>query len=821
MRSWALLLLVPGVAACAGPTPIAARLGAPPAVSPASPYAGAELPPTAVIVRSAAAPARNGDPADTRAYYNALPLLDTFDAWKPSGDALFAALFVGTEAGDDLLAALTPAERVNVLRAGLRLAPGRAAWECARRLDWRHMDVQEQRVAVEHVVNAVLDPTIETPGGAFWDLLECFGAADVPWLLEQFRDADPDVLDRATVSLVHKVTHAEHFPLLEPFYDASGATDPPEMIELLSLAVSFTDQHRDVVARSWWGREAIDQRSPKTEGLPAALTVCLESLLRDDGAPYRERYSSTWRARWLRDAVPANVDATLLLRLEDRGWSRPLVLWSMRHLSDAATLERLRKRADLREFDPDDDHVAARGALAFRGDAAALDSLEMLCTTDGLALALLLEIRPELAVEAVTNVLLDSHANIASDDGEESALDACLAALWEAHGDARLDFGATWNSSVFASLEERVLTADIEASRVLHIAHAIPALWTRRMAERAVARMGAAPPDDEIKDGDWYGGEHYALAEVGAPDAFRTRLRRWAQDERPGVRAMAVWSLLKVGDPRSGKLLIEALRAIGDELWGGELWIGELGLEYLALSPGPEVEAYLRELVTPDTPERVSFDRRFGAAVGLAMLHGLPTSLLQEGEWWAYAEWWDDGDARSAEIDTFCALALQGRGVDAYVSLLDAHPDTRFPGAGDIHDPRVTVYLERLRRERHLESYAFATAELAIQGDLGARAEQWAALKRGLYRWCDDTDARTATIGFDLGLVPQWAEFIEAGDCQEPTARVPLRDLFGVDLDNHSGWGHTGAHAFSVWRADRPGPFVRSRLTDKFVPVPR
>jgi len=764
-------------------------------------------------------------PLDTRALYDALPVPDTFGAWTPSAGETLAALLVGTEHGDAAVEAMSPKERVSVLRAGLRLPPSRASWECARWIGTRRLDVEENRVAVDHIVNAVLDPAIATPPGEFWHLLEHFSAADIPRLHEQFRGVDPALLDYASVKLLHKVTHAEHLPQVIASLIDAGVADRVDD-DRVWLVCENTDRHRVDVARCLVGDAAIDAQGGTPAGLPPALRASLRRLLAGQeiygGA--RERYRN-WVVRWLRDSVPDDSDASILLRVEDAGWGSTVALWSMRHLRDPDTHALLRERAKFddpsADTDPSDTEIAARASLAARGDAESADWLRRVSVRDGLALALYVELWPESGVDAVTEVLLDPGADADWEDAEDTPVRRCLSALWGALESDGLDHGVSWRADVFAGLEERVLASDVPPSRVLGIADVLPTLWTERVARWVVERLGDAPPQeevvdvgdvgdvDDVVDGEWHVYDEYALLELATPDRFRATLRRWATDERPGVRATVQHLLLVLGDPESGPMLVEALRAGGHTLPG----FSNVGIRELARSPSPVVDAYLREVATTADPS-VPREMRWDALRGLAILGGLPESVEFDPAWDNYVV----DDALEAEVRD---LVLRGRAVDAFVRILEASPDVPRDAAGDVDDPRVTRYLRRLQRERHLKLYSWATAELAIQGDPAARAEQWAALKRGLYRWCDNVDERQATIGYDLGLVPHWAEFIEASDCQEPTARVPLEHLFDVDVQTSKGYGHTGAAAWRAWRRDRPGAFAWSRITEQFVPVPR
>mgnify|MGYP001352491714 CR=1 FL=1 len=741
------------------------------------------------------------DPASTLAALDALPLADTFAAWTPDPADLALAAEVGTPAGAARLAALEPAARVRVLRAGLRLPSGPAAAACARALPARACDLAEHRVATRLLLDDFLARQATDPDASLWLLIEHFAAADVVPILERLHGLDGSRLDEARATVLHKVMRPEFIPAVAEL--ASSLSAPSEQLdELVWLDAWQTDRERDAILRWVLGDAGTSlPASTAAPGVPPLLRAYLERT-GPESAASDDRYGG-WALRWLRDVRPTDADAPLLLAAAE---SSATVRWSLRQLRDARSRAWLERR--IRTVPSDH---AARAALAVRGDTNARADLLDAAAFDADACALALEIDPAAACDALARVLLDPRRSV----DDESVRD-CLDAVFDAQRAPRAIFGLTWTRDVFDGFDARLLAAHLDARRMLHVARVVPTCWTRRVAEAAASALGDAPPrgflEDESVD------DVLPLLELGAPDALRAALRRWCANLGDAVvpRADVLFLLLRLGDPASAEELVAAVR---DGMLGAA--DEQDALILLARTDAPATRAYLRSVAAGDAPAPPACSP-WSAVCALAVLDGLPPTVAlvpdEQDAAGGAAVSNVSADELAAELR---ALVLAGRPLDAYARMLEARADDAHECAGDVRDARVTSYLRRLCERRELELVPFATAELAIQGDTAARAETWQAVRTGAYRWCDELDARQRTLGWETATLPAWVDFAESSCCQLPTAERVLRDVLGVSSHSHRGRDCTLSDLARRAIRDRPGPYVRSRLTAEFEPVPR
>lgn len=720
--------------------------------------------------------------------------------------ALALAAAAHTDDGRAALDELEPARRVAVLRAGLELPPGPAPAACARALDWKQLDAGEQRLATRHLIDEILRPVAEVAEVAereFWHhVLDHVSSDDLDPFLARMPGPDPTVLERAGVGTLHKVARPRHLLRLAELLGPRDDALSPQFHDLVTLTVQCTDQHREAAARVLLGdARASALPSGSGTGVPPLLRACLEELFLNADANGGGIWGH-WAARWLRDVIPNEDDADLLVRLDDAGYHDDLAVWQMRHLDDDLTRERLLELADFGDPDPASFQMFAWGALAVRGDERGLRSLRPVATREGIALALTLQLDPRGAREALAGVLLDP----ALDDDWRGAVAVCFAALDEARWEARDHYGIEWDEGAFDGFEDRALASNVDGMRLARIGHAVPGCRTRRLAAEAARRLrrnSPAPPDT------WRSSrfpvEALGVVETGAPAELRRTLRAWAATGDESARRAALETLLFLGDPETGPELVAELRA-------GRLdpRVGDAGLERLALSRCDAVSEFLRAVVSGDEPPPRGATR-WQAVWGLARLAGLPEGVAFELPDGAYG----DLEANVAE------RVLDGRALDAYAALLAAAPDAAWKGAGDVDDPRVTAYLRRLRDERHLGHHPFAVAELAIQGDAAARAEQEQALGAGHYRWAQHLDARQMTFGWDFETVPALIETVESNDCLSAYPLTALYATFGLPAHRTIGYGSTEAAACRRWWDEHEGPFVWSRMVEKWVVEPR
>lgn len=135
-------------------------------------------------------------------------------------------------------------------------------------------------------------------------------------------------------------------------------------------------------------------------------------------------------------------------------------------------------------------------------------------------------------------------------------------------------------------------------------------------------------------------------------------------------------------------------------------------------------------------------------------------------------------------------------------------------------DERVKAYLLG-RRDRRID-VAWATQQLMLMGDEEARAEVWAALSAGRYRYVDQADTHILTLDHDFKTIPHWIDDLESNCCRVNVVAMIFEDLFGLDLDDvrTSPCVTMAAVAREFW--ERHGDdLVWSRIAGHYVPTVR
>jgi hypothetical protein len=747
------------------------------------------IPASAIVLAALAAATARAGP-DTTAEYDALPYRDTFADLEPApGDLTLAAHLALVETGRDVLHSLSDEDAVRVLRAGLRLPDDASAAWCATWLDADAMDLAERRAAADAIVaDFVARP--EARRSRLGNLLECFSGAQVRSMVERLSGVPPHLLAEGSFSYLHKVMRADAMPALADLLGPLDGDVPVGLEEVAWIHAWHTDRHRASMARVRLGDERSAGLPADGPGVPPVLRACLDEIMAHPEGPAESTYW-TWAARWLRDVTPVETDVPWLESLAQEDVA--VAAWSLHRLDGEESLAALRRIVD--DASAWDAGTAARAALAARGDVPALAALREEAGDDGLALALLLEVEPELGARDLLDRILaaDGEEDEYGEPLVEDVVDTLDEALWV----ERLTYRLAWEPAVFAGFEERLLASKASADLLHAVARFVPGCGTRRMAAEVLARGGGAPLRVIAS----------SFLEHGAPDAYRVRLRQWAQSDDEEVREAALWTLLTIGDPDAGEMLVAVL---------SEPPLSEdASLALLARSPCDAVREHLRGVV-----ERSEGTDDWDAVVALARLAGLPDGV-ELASWRTDPASGDSEDLPADDLAAIRAFVLDGRPVEAFVRQLEVSPDDLRERAGEVRESRVTAYLRRIQERRHLEAYSWATAELAIQGHEDARAETWQALRRRSYRWCDDLDTRQSTMGFDLGTMPHWADFFESSCCQFPTARVVWDHVFGIEPEHSNGLGYTGQDWAHRWWSEHPAPFAWSHLAEHFVPVPR
>jgi hypothetical protein len=719
--------------------------------------------------------------------------------WEPSLELLDEASKLGDAAAKPAaLAALdsaSPAHRVDVLRAGLRLLDDVAAKACAARLTWSQIDRWECARCVDLLIDDVMRPGTEAD---FEEFRSYLGSVELTRFLRALPPTPWSVDPEKAIAETHRIARAGDIPAYIELTRSPETAVADEAWNELSLLGRWNDDFRDEVARresELPGRPALDVHEAAGPGLPPALAAYLRWEYLEPGPQVASDDSYlVWneKIRWCWEATPGPRDAELLVALADRGvadWTRVagVAYALLGKLHDPKTEAFLRAKAV-------DGEKLAAWALARRGDAAMLDRVVADAPDDfDFALALLMEIDPTRARRLLEEVLLGPDEYAANWALDHFAEFAAPGAFFE-------PTGYDWRRTSFAGFDRAAIGAKIPGLRLAWIGAVVPGCRTR---ELAVAAARTLEPGDLLQDEErWIWKSKFkpiaAFLETAAPSEFAEALRRIRRADGDDASLAAEW-LIDLGDPDSAAAAIA-----GPE--------PPFGFDYprLARSGAPEVrrvvEDRVRELI-----ESGGNDRN-GAVAALAILNGLPESA-------ADAVWFDDRPCPRAAAET----VLEGHPVEGVAAVLAEFPDEEHGDVGAVADPRVRAYLVRLLGRRDLGHYWYATGQLAAMGDPAARAEFWGAMQDGRYRIIDHANFFTRTLGWDLGAtMPFWIDELRSQCCRIVTGGGDIVERV-LGLENgcfSSPWRTAHRRAKELWES-AGGRFVKSRIAGHWVPAPR
>jgi hypothetical protein len=757
-------------------------------------------PPTPVAPRPPAA--RRAEPPPTRDPR----LRDDCGGWEPPAELLDAAAALGgpgKKAALDALAAAPAAQRIDTLRAGLRLADDAAAKACAARLEYEWIDRWECARCVDLLRADVFRPGTE----ADWEKFRSYlGSVELTPFLKSLPPTpwseDPD----GALSQLHRICLVEHMPALLGVTHSADAAVAKGAWEDVGLLCRWNDDFRVEVETACLVRDGGQPPAPSADdatGLPPVLAAYLRNwYLNSDGSAKQERKGDLddFDRRWLWECTPGPKDAALLTALasvydsQDYGVGGTAIAL-LGKLGDPATEALLRKLVD------EDDADMARWALARRGDAAMIDyAAAHVGEYQTFALAVLMEADPKRARRVIEETLFGEDDAAAQKMLTEFSNFATPGAWWE-------PFGFDWRRTSLAGLDAAAISAKIPAVRLARIGVVVPGCRTCALAEAAAKRLA---PGDLVEDSD-RDLDAAALAaiggflETGAPQALRTSLRAIRAKGGDDAALAARW-LVALGDAETAVSLISTPDR------------GGVSLVDLARSRAPELRQALVKLVREALATKDPNVNLGEPVVALAVLDGFPPDAVST--LWSS----ENGPPRSA-VDA----ALDGRPVDALAAVLTAAPDEPHGDVGAVDDPRVRAYLARLRERRDLGHSWYATAQLAVLGDAAGRAEFWGAMKDGRYRIMDEANLFERTLGWRLAeTMPYWIEEARSQCCVLVTGGGGdiLEDLLGL-LEGCflSPYRTPYRRAKEMWDA-AGGRFVRSRILSnescpRFVPAPR
>ncbi len=735
------------------------------------------------------------------------------DPWTPPPGALALAARLGSgdpaerAAAEEALAALDGEGRISVLRAGLRLPDGPAAVACAGRLEWTWLDVREAARSV-----AILMPTLFAPGAEanfeefrsyvgsdeLGPLLETVGAG--PWEIHGYEDMT------GPLSQLHRVVRAEHFPILCRLAVHPDAGVRAGAFDGLVTTLDNTDRFREEVARCRLARgqdglvEGPASREVVGSGYPIRLREVLRRFFIERLLPGPEMGAvERWALRWMNDERPGPGDAGFLLAMEKADHlpsaAEFVLLLALGDLRDEATGARLDARLDPSVRILEADHLAAAlHAGVRRGRAGAMDRLRGLARENPTALVLLADLEPGAAAAILREFLL-----VREPEPAAAARRWAEDCLWTGETlDRPLPDG------IFDGLEEAALAAGLDGGALARLGTLHPALATRSLARAAVEefRRRGFPAGEDDSDPSLLDPREAAFLDVAAPEEFRALLREWAEADDGEVRAWARRMLLLLGDRASGPMLA----AFVEEGGGEDSDPGPLHL--LARIPCPEVAALLRA--------RAAEEPWNGPGLSAyAALHGFPGDSLA-----FVASFPDETLPDPALRAEFRRLVLEGRPVDALAAVLAARPDHEGWGLGAVDDPRVRAHLEGLRDRRAPGKHRYAIEQLALGGDAAAREELWSAYRAGRYRWVDEADYDTMTLGWDLSTLPYWIGELESNCCRFYKPAWLLDNRFGIDPHNFAKSLAIPADVLRRWWERCGSRLRKSPLAEEYVVGP-
>jgi hypothetical protein len=734
--------------------------------------------------RAAPAPSR-----DTR-------LRADLGGFEPSTDLIDEASKRGDlVANADAVAALedaTPAHRLDVLRAGLRLADDAAARACAARLTWQQIDRWECARCVDLLLDDVLKPGTEAD---FEEVRSYLGSVELSRYLHSLPPLPWKVVPDTAIGQVHRIAMGRHLPdyiELTRHPDADVANAAWDGISLLGR---WNDEHREEVARREVENRGGSVPVATAPGLPPALAAWLRSEY-IESAPEVVNANTylVWneKIRWCWECTPGPRDAELLMALANRGHANWQTVAGVAYvllgkLADPTTDAFLRAQAA-------DGEDAAIWALARRGDAAMIEKVVADARDqEDFALALLMEVDAKRARLLVEELLLGPDDGLANRTLDNLGEFAVPGAFLEPSG-------YDWRRTSFAGFDRAAIDARIPALRLAWIGAVVPGCRTRELAATAAR---ALKPGDLVQDEDrWIWTSKFppiaAFLDTAAPAEFTDALRRIRAAGGDDAALASEW-LVDLGDPEA-----TAAEAAGPEPPFG------FDYEHLALSKAPEVrrliEDRVRQIIESGTNDRN------GAVAALAMLHGLSEDA-------AGALWFDDEPCPRAAAEA----VLAGRPVEGVAAVLAARPDDPHGNVAALDDPRVRAYLVSLRERRDLGHYWYATGQLAVLGDADARAEFWGAMQEGRYRIIDSAEFFDRTLGWDLAAtMPFWIDEARSQCCRLVTGGGDILErVLGLDNGSFSSpWRTPYRRAKEIWDS-AGGRFVRSRIAGHWVPAPR
>ena len=749
------------------------------------------------------------------------------DRWRPSPELIAeAASLVVDEARHDWLLPIEEGDplayrKVEVLRAGLRLPDGPAAVACASALEPVHLDAWESARVVELLLPRAFTPetTIDFDERLRWIM----GSTDIPALFNAMPAGQPWSRN-IQLGKIHVIMRSHHARLGARWIGTEDLRIRGVASSAIWAAIGYDDRFREEIAEALLdlaGREG--EAASRTRGLPSHLVEILRWVHRDGfekdceqlGLPEFPRHLPGWSLRWLADEIPGTRDEELLLWLLarvanakvrglDDSTGQSVVLRALGYLKGDHGL------AALEAADPAVDPFAA-AAMFQRGRHEHLESLVARVGIHEAALPLLLQLAPTVAREHISRAFR----------GNAPERRAMLSALAELDYATRA-YRIRWDRQSLQPLHQELAAQAGDAPlAACAFALLLPGCATRGLAEAAMEAMldddtqsersavdfseGAASFPSRISTFPSDIGERViGFLDATRPEQLRKMLRRWSDSETPVVRRFARETLLRLGDPASGPLLVEYIEGIKDS----EDW---KPIATLARSASPKVNAYVREGYTKGDCDLAT----------LAICRGL--DVRAEFTFRQAVDWVEDVD-RMARIE---ALVLAGNPVGALAEAMESYPLEEAPNLsniGIIRDARIAEWLRGVQIRRESGQYAWATGQLSLMGSADDRAETWSVLRDGRYGWLTELDDIVVTNGYDAATMGYWIDELRSQCCRIAMGESAVgRNLLDDELSWFSGAEGAGMTPYEWaarhWRPDATRRLVWSDFLYRFIMV--
>ena len=719
---------------------------------------------------------------------------------------------------------LAPEGRVRALRAALASADPKVAEVGAATLGYPYLDGVELRRA-HRLMRAhplryfetpeALDPLVVRDDNAF-------GSPDVvPYFEAAVRN---DTIDhRSYLERAHRSLRSEHVEALVPLLEKGNAFVFTGVLWSIGQIGEHDrrDRFRDVIARGLLyglrrlraeraGTERpkladvhVEVISPEGGGLPEALLEIAGACF-DDGPESWEAGDATavlsvvqpywWLRRWMVALTPAPKDAPFLERIveavpaETPPYGPDCLLWAMRGLARMPEqIERVRTWAG----QDDERGLYAAAALAEQGEPASFQRL--VAALEGREdeepgpnfrdLEWLVD-RPRARARTAADILGEI-ANLEPLTGENR--------MWMRRTQDIVidDDDLAWIEAELWQQRAPLLTLLAWHTRIR------PGRLTAERAGQLLDRLGAMPALDwrerTLDDYD----PLLAELELLAPDRTRALLAHWLETQ-PTAQEEILQRLARLGVPGNERAMCATwLHWEEDRRWALGRVPGEAVATFLwQVAEGPDGEAAVGALEA--LLVRAGLDPKTRALTRNWILQHEEAPTVAQPAFRRALDRLNDGDAAGALLEI-----VQGE-----------FPPYPLSTLGTVVDARITAYLQRLRRERHLERYWDATAALAIGGDAAAHAE-FLTLIEDDRTWIVDSQ-QDSGLGDDRSLTDMLLERLDSNCCLGWAAHTLLKVIYPT-LPFDDGYGGAG----TVWTRDWLAQFdwKRSALVDGWVPV--